>query len=72
MLAVNNGPDHFVCAGPVFSHYEFEVTGDPRRLSDEEWRGILWGGFPADLEPKRLEGLPPPPWTRSYLVRQTR
>jgi hypothetical protein len=71
MLAVDNGPDCFICAGPVLSHYEFEVTVNPRRLSDEEWRGVLGGSFPPDLEPKRLEGLQPPPWTRSYLAPQT-
>src|SRR6185436_18999307 len=45
MLAVDNGPDRFVCAGPVLSHYEFEVTGNPRRLSDEEWQYVTGGGF---------------------------
>ena len=41
MLAVDNGTDRFICAGPVLSHYEFEVIGDPRRISDEEWGGDL-------------------------------
>ena len=76
MLAVDNGTDRFVCAGPVLSHYEFEVIGDPRRISDEEWRGPgSWGGygilqnnFPADVPASRIEGLAPPEWTRSYLV----
>jgi hypothetical protein len=71
MLAVDSGADRFVCAGPVLSHYEFEVTGDPRRLSDEEWRGVVWGGFPDGLDPKRIEGLKPPPWTWSYLAPPT-
>jgi hypothetical protein len=44
----------------VLSHYEFEVTGNPRRLSDQEWQNVTGGGFPADLEPKRLEGVPRP------------
>jgi hypothetical protein len=71
MLAVDNGSDRFVCAGPVLSHYEFEVTGNPRRLSDQEWQYVMGGGFPEGLDPKRLEGLQPPPWTRSYLAPQT-
>ena len=76
MLAVDHGGDRFICAGPVLSHYEFEVTGDPRRLSDEEWKGgarrfgprILDGRFPTDVPASRVEGLTPPAWTRSYLV----
>jgi hypothetical protein len=77
LLAVDNGNDRFLCAGPVMSHYEFEVIGAPRRLSDEEWGGangfavglgILDGQFPLDVPASRLEGLAPPVWTRSYLV----
>lgn len=70
LLAVDNGNDCFLCAGPVLSHYEFEVTGAPRRLSDEEWWWTLWwqGSFPGDIDPQRIEGLTPPPWTQSYLV----
>ena len=68
MIAVNNGPDRFVCAGPVLSHYEFEVIGEPRRISDEEWRGIVQDNFPADVSAAELEGLAPPVWTKSYLV----
>jgi hypothetical protein len=76
MIAVDNGADRFVCAGPVLSHYEFEVTGAPRRISDEEWRGtgfypgngIINGHFPADISASRIEGLAPPVWTRNYLV----
>ena len=78
MLAVDNGPDRFICAGPVLSHYEFEVIGAPRRISDEEWRGsgvggnnppgILQNNFPSDVPASRLEGLAPPVWTQSYLV----
>jgi hypothetical protein len=75
MLAVNNGPDRFICAGPVLSHYEFELTGAPRRISDQEWSGqgfappgILQNNFPPDLEASRVEGLAPPVWTRGYLV----
>ena len=69
MLAVDNGGDRFVCAGPVLSHYELEVIGDPRRISDEEWQGIIsWNIFPDGLTPSLVEGLAPPAWTQSYLV----
>jgi hypothetical protein len=77
MLAVGHGADRFICAGPVLSHYEFEVTGDPRRISDSEWKGgasrfggsrILDGIFPTDVPASRIEGLTPPAWTHSYLV----
>jgi len=68
LIAVDNGSDRFICAGPVLSHYEFEIIGDPRRLSDEEWHGILGGDFPADVAPSRVEDLAPPIWTKGYLV----
>jgi hypothetical protein len=68
MIAVDNGPDRFVCAGPVLSHYELEVIGNPRRLSDEEWRGVLQNNFPIDVPAGRIEGLATPVWTQSYLV----
>ncbi len=69
LLEVDNGGDHFVCAGPVLSHYELEVTGNPRRLSDEEWQSIVDNQqFPGDASLERFEGLTPPPWTKSYLV----
>jgi len=69
MIAVDNGADRFVCAGPVLSHYEFEVLGAPRRLSDEEWRNIRFNNsFPPDVPAAGVEGLAPPVWTQSYLV----
>lgn len=74
MIAVDNRPGRFICAGPVLSHYELEVIGEPRRLNDEEWSsqdgaaGILQGNFPADVPPDRIEGLAPPVWTQGYLV----
>lgn len=68
LIAVDNGPDHFICAGPVLSHYELEVIGPPRRLTDNEWIDILEGNFPADVDPSQVEGLAPPLWTESYLV----
>jgi len=53
MIAVENGPDHMVYAGPVLSHYEFIAPG-LQRWTDEEWQ---WGGF-RDR----------PEWTQDYLV----
>ena len=75
MLAVNSGADRFICAGPVLSHNEFEITGDPVRISDQEWAGSGWRGivkhvFPPGLPATRFEGLTPPVWTQSYLVPQ--
>jgi hypothetical protein len=67
-------------AGPVLSHFEFELIGPPRRLSDSLWEAAISGGEPIE-EPLRPEWrvqknewgnarqLPPtPPWTRDYLV----
>src|SRR5258708_4312486 len=73
MLAVDSGADRFICADPVLSHYEFEVIGDPRRISDDEWggshiRAILKHIFPGGVPATRFEGLAPPVWTQSYLV----
>ncbi len=57
LIAVDNGPDRMVYAGPVLSHYEFEVPG-VNRLTDEQWKSeIASGQIP-----------PSPDWTRSYLV----
>jgi hypothetical protein len=75
MVAINNGPDRCVYAGPVFSHYEFELIGPPQRMTDPEWVD-RWGkaGFyewdSADTGIKRdWSGIPPnPEWTRSFLV----
>jgi hypothetical protein len=55
-IAVDNGPDRRIYAGPVFSHYEFEMPG-VTRLSDEEWQARL-------QSPDKPS---PPEWTRSYL-----
>jgi len=69
MIAVDNGSDRFVCAGPVLSHYEFEIIGAPRRLNDKEWQAmILWSNLPPDIPASGIEGLAPPVWTKSYLV----
>jgi hypothetical protein len=57
MLAVDNGEDKMVYAGPVLSHYEFEMPGVSRK-SDDEWQ--------QDVEAGNLP--PRPDWTNSYLV----
>jgi hypothetical protein len=74
-IALDNGADRFICARPVLGHYEVEVNGEPRRMSDEEWKGgttfgpaIINGRFPADVPTSRIEGLTSPAWTQSYLV----
>jgi len=57
MIAVDNGPDRMVYAGPVFSHFEFlEPYGV--RLNDSLWRVTLDGNA----------GPAQPQWTREYLV----
>jgi Protein of unknown function (DUF3160) len=57
LLAVDSGKDRMVYAGPVLSHYEFEMAGVNRK-ADSEWRkGIKDGKLP-----------PRPEWTRDYLV----
>jgi hypothetical protein len=57
LIAVDNGPDRMVYAGPVLSHYEFEVPG-VNRLTDADWQASLSAGTNP----------PPPEWTASYLV----
>jgi hypothetical protein len=55
LIAVDNGPNRMVYAGPVMSHYEFVVPGPVlKRMSDSEWQG--------SARPAR------PEWTQSYLV----
>jgi len=58
MVAVNWGPnDAAVYAGPVMSHYEFEL-GPTTRETDDQWKTDVRAG-----------NLPPQPdWTTSYLV----
>lgn len=57
MIAVDNGADRMVYAGPVLSHYEFEMPGTTR-LTDSDWKTMLRNNSaPAS-----------PSWTRSYLV----
>jgi hypothetical protein len=57
MVAIDNGKDRMVYAGPVLSHYEFEMPASKRK-ADSEWR--------TDLTAGRVP--PRPEWTRSYLV----
>jgi hypothetical protein len=57
VLAVENGADKAVYAGPVFSHYEFEAPNAIRR-TNAEWHEALRGGRP----PAR------PAWTRGHVV----
>jgi hypothetical protein len=57
LIAVDNGADRMVYAGPVLSHYEFEVPG-VSRMTDDQWKtNVLSGQKP-----------PQPEWTTSYLV----
>jgi hypothetical protein len=57
LIAIDNGKDRTMYAGPVLSHYEFEMAGIERK-ADSQWR--------ADLTAGRLP--PRPEWTRSYLI----
>jgi hypothetical protein len=57
IVAIANGKDRMVYAGPVMSHFEFEMPGVTRK-SDSEWRKDLKAGKTP----------PRPEWTRSYLV----
>jgi hypothetical protein len=57
IVAIDNGKDRMVYAGPVLSHYEFEMPGVARK-ADSEWRQDLAAG----RLPQR------PEWTRGYLV----
>jgi hypothetical protein len=57
MIAIDNGQDRVVYAGPVMSYYEFEMSGTGRK-SDEEWK--------ADIEEAKIPTRPE--WTHGYLV----
>ncbi|XGW00844.1 MAG: DUF3160 domain-containing protein (plasmid) [Leptolyngbya sp. BL-A-14] len=61
VLAVENGADRMVYAGPVLSHYEFSLPG-LTRLADSEWKATLQKG----KLPLR------PAWQQSYLVPKER
>jgi hypothetical protein len=63
MMTVDAGEGPTTFAGPVLSHYEFEIPGAPQRLNDFDWEQVLWGwdhpfGFSHS----------PPEWTADYLV----
>jgi len=57
VIAIDNGKDRMVYAGPVLSHYEFEMPRVSRK-SDSEWR--------KDINSNKLPTRPS--WTRGYLV----
>ena len=58
VMAVNWGPnDAAVYAGPVMSHYEFEL-GPTTRETDSQWKSDLHNG----IQPTQ------PDWTRGYLI----
>lgn len=63
VIAVDNGPDRMIYAGPVLSHYEFEMPF-PQRKSDSEWQADIKSatGSTTAWLPAR------PEWTRAYLV----
>lgn len=55
LIAIDNGPDRMVYAGPTMSHYEFTAEGTTR-LTDGYWG---WKVLPETVRPE---------WTRDYLV----
>ncbi len=57
MIAIDNGLDRMVYAGPALSHYEFEVPGSVRK-TDNDWKTDLKAGTKPNS----------PEWTQSYLV----
>lgn len=57
MIAVDNGLDRMMYAGPVLSHYEFELAGTQRK-TDTDWKNDLKAGIKPNS----------PEWTQSYLV----
>ena len=77
VLTVDHGNEKMLYAGPVLSHYEFELVGPPKRLSDIDWLA-RWNkaGFdrytpqtPDTEQSRDWSEIPPhPEWTRSYLV----
>jgi hypothetical protein len=57
LVVVDSGKERMMFAGPVLSHYEFEMPKVTRK-SDAEWK--------KDLQAGRTP--PRPEWTRNYLV----
>ena len=83
LIAVNNGPDRCIYAGPVLSHFEFPIVGSPQRLSDTDWQirlakaGLADPSIPEMSQYRRStndwSGVPhPPEWTAGFLVPQKR
>jgi hypothetical protein len=70
MLTVQTPTGPAVFAGPFLSDFEFELVGEPARMSDEEWQED-WSGTSRwwDRDSRDWHGLPEhPAWTRNYLV----
>jgi hypothetical protein len=57
IIAIDNGQDRMVYAGPVFSHYEFE-TPNAVRLTNTDWHDALRSG----------KNPPRPEWTAGFVV----
>lgn len=57
LIAIDNGKDRMVYAGPVFSHFEFETPNAVRRTNGE-WHEEMRSGKHA----------PRPEWTRGFVV----
>jgi hypothetical protein len=57
LIAIDNGKDRMVYAGPVFSHYEFETPNAVRRTNGQ-WHEEMRSGKHA----------PRPEWTRGFVV----
>jgi hypothetical protein len=61
LIAVDNGPDRMIYAGPTLSHYEFTTAG-VTRLTDQNWQARV--NSAAQSGPALVR----PSWTQSYLV----
>ena len=70
LIAVDSGSDRMVYAGPVLSHYEFEILGEPFRLTDEEWQRMLSPWVMQPTENRIVEGLAPPAWAQDFWIPQ--
>ncbi len=57
LIAIDNGKDRMVYAGPVFSHYEFETPNAVRRTNGQ-WHEEMRSGKHA----------PRPDWTRGFVA----
>jgi len=57
VIAIDNGPDRLIYAGPVFSHYEFEQPMNTR-MTVSDWKTELKSGRSPT----------PSPWTSAYFV----